>query len=211
MDEVIGSSKFSNSENARYPHGWIDNYGKNDWEYRTLFVQEKNQAVWEVVLNVTTTASGQKILYDINGITMKKAGQSVKSDTSTANDSVSHKNSSVNHYSMQHSKNNSSNRQYSVDSDNKKITVNMSDSERAEILKSKILVVPIYDGSADNVIAMNEQYLKSNKSAFIRNTLKRIGTEFGVFTKYNIEDIDLTVELSNNSIEKTANEYYVKK
>ena len=55
--------------------------GKNDWQYWTTYIQDKNNTVWEATLNVTESANGVKYLYDINPI--KKVGQSVKSDTST--------------------------------------------------------------------------------------------------------------------------------
>ncbi len=55
--------------------------GKNDWQYWTTYIQDKNNTVWEATLNVTESANGVKYLYDINPI--EKVGQSVKSDTST--------------------------------------------------------------------------------------------------------------------------------
>ena len=55
--------------------------GKNDWQYWTTYIQDKNNTDWEATLNVTESANGVKYLYDINPI--KKVGQSVKSDTST--------------------------------------------------------------------------------------------------------------------------------
>ena len=60
--------------------------GKNDWQYWTTYIQDKNNTVWEATLNVTESANGVKYLYDINPI--KKVGQSVKSDTSTTGDIV---------------------------------------------------------------------------------------------------------------------------
>ena len=55
--------------------------GKNDWQYWTTYIQDKNNTVWEATLNVTESANGVKYLYDIDPI--EKVGQSVKSDTST--------------------------------------------------------------------------------------------------------------------------------
>ena len=55
--------------------------GKNDWQYWTTYIQDKNNTVWEATLNVAESANGVKYLYDISPI--KKVGQSVKSDTST--------------------------------------------------------------------------------------------------------------------------------
>ena len=55
--------------------------GKNDWQYWTTYIQDKNNTVWKDTLNVAESANGVKYLYDIDPI--EKVGQSVKSDTST--------------------------------------------------------------------------------------------------------------------------------
>ena len=55
--------------------------GKNDWQYWTTYIQDKNNTVWEATLNVAESANGVKYLYDIDPI--KKVGQPVKSGTST--------------------------------------------------------------------------------------------------------------------------------
>ena len=60
--------------------------GKNEWQYWTTYIQDKNNTVWEATLNVAESANGVKYLYDINPI--KKVGQSVKSDTSATGDIV---------------------------------------------------------------------------------------------------------------------------
>ena len=80
-DELIATSQYNRPRKAKYPHGWLDNNGKNDWQYWTTYIQDKNNTVWEATLNVTESANGVKYLYDISPI--KKVGQSVKSDTST--------------------------------------------------------------------------------------------------------------------------------
>ena len=60
--------------------------GKNDWQYWTTYIQDKNNTVWRATLNVAESANGVKYLYDIDPI--KKVGQSVKSDTSTTGDII---------------------------------------------------------------------------------------------------------------------------
>lgn len=82
VDELIETAEFYGTQASRKSHGWLDNYGKNDWEYWNVILQDKNNTVWRATLNVANTKNGEKILYDINPI--EKAGQSVKSDTSTA-------------------------------------------------------------------------------------------------------------------------------
>ena len=80
-DELIATSRYKDREKSKYPHDWLDNNGKNDWQYWTTYIQDKNNTVWEATLNVAESANGVKYLYDIDPI--KKVGQSVKSDTST--------------------------------------------------------------------------------------------------------------------------------
>ena len=80
IDELIETANFDKSKAPLYSHDWLDNNGKNSWDYWTTFVQDRNGTIWEATLNIANTANNEKILYDINPI--KKVGQSVKSDTS---------------------------------------------------------------------------------------------------------------------------------
>ena len=80
IDELIETANFDKSKTPLYSHDWLDNNGKNSWDYWTTFVQDRNGTIWEATLNIANTANNEKILYDINPI--KKVGQSVKSDTS---------------------------------------------------------------------------------------------------------------------------------
>lgn len=95
IDEVINVATFKNSARSNYSHGMLDNYGKNDWEYWKVIIQEKNKSVWEATLNIANTANGEKILYDIFPI-KKIAGQVVKSTTSSANNNITHSSQNVN-------------------------------------------------------------------------------------------------------------------
>ena len=76
----------ANSQRSAYSHDWLDNYGKNDWEYWKAYIQDKGNTIWEAILNIATSANGEKILYDINPI--KKMEQSVESDTSPSLNSI---------------------------------------------------------------------------------------------------------------------------
>lgn len=87
IDELVLTAKFDGGKKAKYPHGWIDNNGQNDWEYWKTYIQDKNNTIWEVVLNIANSSNGEKILYDISPI--KKVGRSVKSDTLPTHKSIS--------------------------------------------------------------------------------------------------------------------------
>lgn len=94
VDELITTSKPDSVKPSRYSHGWLDNNGKNDWDYWTTFIQDKENTVWKATLNIANTAYGEKILYDINKIEMVE--QSVKSDTISTIDSIAQKDPTVN-------------------------------------------------------------------------------------------------------------------
>lgn len=80
-DELINTAKHRKDTPARYPHGWLDDNGRNDWAEWKTYIQDKENTVWEATLHIATSADGEKILYDIDPI--KKTGQSGNSDTST--------------------------------------------------------------------------------------------------------------------------------
>lgn len=89
VDELITTAKYENNLPSLYSHDWVDNYGKNNWEYWKTYIQDKENTIWEAKLNIATTADGEKILYDINPI--KKVEQSITLDTSTTNPIITQK------------------------------------------------------------------------------------------------------------------------
>ena len=60
--------------------------GKNDWQYWTTYIQDKNNTVWEATLHIATSTNGVKHLYDISPI--KKVGRARELATSTTGDIV---------------------------------------------------------------------------------------------------------------------------
>ena len=85
IDELVATAKYSNSEKAKYPHGWVDNNGKNDWDYWKVIIQEKNKTVWEATLNIANTTNGEKILYDIYPIEMVEGAETSATTTTNKN------------------------------------------------------------------------------------------------------------------------------
>lgn len=94
IDELIATAEYQSQKQPNYSHGWLDGNGQNNWEYWQTYVQDKGGEIWQATLNVANASSGEKILYDVNPI--KKVGQSVKSDTSTVNNSISNSGENVN-------------------------------------------------------------------------------------------------------------------
>ncbi len=85
-DDVIRTSQYKESKPASYPHGWLDNNGKNAWDKRITYLQDKNNTVWEATLHIATSTNGVKYLYDISPI--KKVGRARELATSTTGDIV---------------------------------------------------------------------------------------------------------------------------
>ena len=85
-DELVSAARYKKSRPANYPHGWLDDNGRNEWAEWKTYIQNKENSVWEATLHIATSATGEKFLYDIDPI--KMAEQSGNSDTSTANDSI---------------------------------------------------------------------------------------------------------------------------
>lgn len=85
-DEVIRTSQYKESKPASYPHGWLDNNGKNAWDKRITYLQDKNNTVWEATLHIATSTNGVKYLYDISPI--KKVGRARELATSTTGDII---------------------------------------------------------------------------------------------------------------------------
>lgn len=105
-DELVESAKYRESEKAKYSHDWLDNNGKNKWDYWDVYIQDKNKTVYVATLNVANTQNGSKILYDIDPI--KKARGPMKSGPTLTDTNISQNDTDVNTHSMQNSKNNSS-------------------------------------------------------------------------------------------------------
>ena len=81
-DELVSAARYKKSRPANYPHGWLDDNGRNEWAEWKTYIQDKENSVWEATLHIATSATGEKFLYDIDSI--KMAEQSENSDTSTA-------------------------------------------------------------------------------------------------------------------------------
>lgn len=84
--ELLANGKEQKPSRNKHAHGWLDNYGKNDWRRWKTYVQETDGTVHEAYLLVTTAEDGRKILYDIYPII--KVDGPVKSDTQSTTDTI---------------------------------------------------------------------------------------------------------------------------
>ena len=86
----------------------------------------------------------------------------------------------------------------------KRITMSMSDSERTEILKDKVITVEVYEGQADKSIKTEKNDLKSNRDNLIKSALVKIGEEFGVYTDYRIADVEIDLRFSRSNLKESV-------
>ena len=89
-------------------------------------------------------------------------------------------------------------------SERNKITLGMTDTERAKILGQKKVVAPIYKGQAEALIEENKKSLESQKIGLVKAALVRIGEEFDVFTDYDIKDIGVEITLSKGNLKESV-------
>ncbi len=83
-DELIAASQNAYQAPSAHRHEWLDDNGKNDWDKRTVYLQDKNKTIWEAALHIANTTDGRKILYDI--VPKKKAaGAGLQAPTTTDN------------------------------------------------------------------------------------------------------------------------------
>jgi len=94
IDELVKNATYMNSLPSTESHGWVDNYGKNKWDYWKVYIQEKNKTVWEATLIIANTSNGEKILYDIGPIKMVEGP--VKSGPTTTKTKVQQNGPNVN-------------------------------------------------------------------------------------------------------------------
>ncbi len=89
VDELFMSAQYDGKRLPSKPHDWLDNYGQNNWEYWTVYIQEKDGSVWEATLNIANASDGRKILYDISPI--KKVEGAISSAPTSTEVSVAQK------------------------------------------------------------------------------------------------------------------------
>lgn len=94
IDEMIATASFDNSRPSAYSHGWLDNHGRNNWQYWDTYIQDKENAVWKATLNIATSQDGTHVLYDVDPIRMVE--RPVKSGTTSTKNSISTSGEKVN-------------------------------------------------------------------------------------------------------------------
>ncbi len=89
----------------------------------------------------------------------------------------------------------------------RKITINMTEKERYEILKNKKITltqvnVSNYESAVKNYPDLLNKKLKKTQA---RKLLKKVGEEFDIYGSYDSEDIELSFEFGKNNLDESAN------
>lgn len=88
---------------------------------------------------------------------------------------------------------------------NKKITANMSDRERADILSEKVIYAPTYSGQADAAIAAKRSDLESATDKLVKKALVTIYDQFNIPQTLLNDDMDLQITVSKGMVKESAN------
>ena len=203
VDELIETAKFQTSNPAKYPHGWLDDQGKNKWDVWETYVQDKNKTIWKATLHVANSSNGQKIIYDIDPI--KMVGRPGKSGATPTTHSISQTNQKSN------SQNNSSNGQNSVTEsvtnirgseltqEQKQAAYERGQREAAESLVRETANARFTPSYGNNAHLVDNEYSKK-LSKQTRDTLNDLARMTGV----NIEVADMEDGINGSYDPKTG-------
>lgn len=135
-----------------------------------------------------------KIVDDSNSSpkTIKKIGKLVENAQKTPLTNINQEDMSV------------SGRSAIATSEKTKITAEMSDGERANVLRSRTLVAPIYEGQADGVIDSVKHNYEKAKKRFGKKAVVEIAEKLGIIGEsINFDDIEVRIVLSKGNIEES--------
>jgi hypothetical protein len=207
-DELVESAKYRESEKAKYSHDWLDNNGKNNWDYWDVYIQDKNKTVYVATLNVANTQNGSKILYDIDPI--KKARGPMKSGPTIANINISQNDTDVNTHSMQNSKNNSS---FSISDEEYMSAAESGDTRLAQRMVNEAAgeagynSPQLYHGTQNfGFTEFDPNKMGDGRSIFLTSSREIASTYSGVGGKRNIETPKSSANMTIDEVANALNE-----
>ncbi|MCC8160069.1 MAG: hypothetical protein LIO53_01890 [Oscillospiraceae bacterium] len=163
-------------------------------------MQDKNGNIYETTLNIAKAYDGRKILYSLSNT--KKIDVGEVSSTRKMQEGLAHS-----HLSSDNSISNSEeNVKYSAkeNSDEGKITADMSDEERAEILKNTSIKLAEYTGNSEDLSEKKITQLQNTYRKQAGKTLRELGDKFGAFKDYSNENVELDFNYSHNSLNESV-------
>ncbi len=85
-----------------------------------------------------------------------------------------------------------------------KIAVDITEDERANILKNTVIKLAEYKGDSDELNAPNVSELQKSYKSKAAKILKTLGEKFGVYKTYSNDNIDLTFDYSRSSLNESV-------
>ncbi len=85
-----------------------------------------------------------------------------------------------------------------------KITAEMTDSERASVLKDRMITAPVYEGQADTIIDEIKRDLEEKKQKFGKQAVVEIAEKLEIpNTIIKFDDVEIDVKISRRNIEES--------
>jgi len=227
IDELLQTAeKFAlNQDNS---HQWLD---KNGWDIRKAYMQDRNGNIYETLLNISKSKDGRKILYALSNT--KKVDDGVVSSTRNreglahndqlSDNSIPQNPDVVNTNSEKNVPPQSAEptappkvepkvdvqerRTEKFDLQDTKITRDMDDNKRAEVLRNKsINVVEFNAERAEKLDGIDLDRLQKSLIKYAKPIIKKVAEDFGVFdSTYSNADIELEFEYSKSSLKESIN------
>ena len=215
INELAQISKKIKKPNV--PDSKNHSFAKNGFSYRTAYFQDYDGEYYKITLsvgengNISTVYNVGKLKKDTlpNG-TIKSVFSGSKADSVSNGITVTQKSPSVNSILSENPKKiTTESKKIAENSGVKrqnKISVEMNDAERAEVLRNSAIDIVKYKGNVEDLNAANVLALQETYRANAAPVLKKLAEKFGVFDKtYFNKNISLDFSYSRSSLKESVN------
>ena len=215
INELAQISKKIKKPNV--PDSKNHSFAKNGFSYRTAYFQDYDGEYYKITLsvgengNISTVYNVGKLKKDTlpNG-TIKSVFSGSKADSVSNGITVTQKSPSVNSILSENPKKiTTESKRIAENSGVKrqnKISVEMNDAERAEVLRNSAIDIVKYKGNVEDLNAANVLALQETYRANAAPVLKKLAEKFGVFDKtYFNKNISLDFSYSRSSLKESVN------
>ena len=192
-------------------------FAKNGFSYRTAYFQDYDGEYYKITLsvgengNISTVYNVGKLKKDTlpNG-TIKSVFSGSKADSVSNGITVTQKSPSVNSILSENPKKITTETKNTAENSGvkrqNKISVEMNDAERAEVLRNSAIDIVKYKGNVEDLNAANVLALQETYRANAAPVLKKLAEKFGVFDKtYFNKNISLDFSYSRGSLKESVN------
>lgn len=205
LDNLLITAEYITSTGDRKNH----NFAADGFDYyKTRFIVDGR--VFEGIVDIGVSEKGAEFygMTNIENVTSRYYGKysnlllGYKSVTQSdiSDYTVPQSGTKSQDYSMPGSEKNTAEGGNKFSIADRKITADMPDDERAEILKNTVIKLAEYDGKNEDLNSENVMLLKSSYNSQAGKILKLLGEKFGVFKTYNNKNVSLDFNYSKGSL-----------